>query len=181
MAVDLSKERFYVQFSRDIFIFSYLCGGINFTDIASLKVSNLIDNKLVYVRKKTKKKISTPLSAEAMQIIQKYSVDESKSSDYIFPILDDKVHKTEQQKFNRVHKVLAKVNPSLKKIAKLSGVDANLTTYVARHSFATVLKNSGVNIALISETLGHSDLATTQIYLDGFESEQICEAFKNLL
>ena len=56
-----------------------------------------------------------------------------------------------------------------------------LTTYVARHSFASVLKKSGVNIALISEALGHSDLTTTQIYLDSFDNEQIDNAMKNLL
>ena len=52
---------------------------------------------------------------------------------------------------------------------------------MARHSFASVLKKSGVNIALISEALGHSDLATTQIYLDSFDNEQVDEAMKNLL
>jgi len=181
MAVDLSKEQFYIQFSRDIFIFSYLCGGINFSDIANLKLCNLIDNKLVYIRKKTKKKISTPLSKESTQIIQKYTSDKTKSSDYIFPVLDAATHKTEVQRCNRVHKVLGKVNPSLKKVAKLAGINVNLTTYVARHSYATVLKNSGVNIALISETLGHSDLKTTQIYLDSFENSQIDEALENLL
>jgi len=181
MVVDLRKEKFYMQFSRDIFIFSYLCGGVNITDIASLKISNLIENKLMYIRKKTKKKISTPLSDEALQIIQKYSAGKTKPNDYIFPILNDAVHKTETQKSNRIHKVMGTVNRMLKKIAKLAGIKANLTTYVARHSFATVLKNSGVNIALISETLGHSDIATTQIYLDSFESEQVGEAFKNLL
>jgi site-specific recombinase XerD len=177
----LGKEKFYIQFSRDIFIFSYLCGGINFTDIASLKIGNLIDDKLVYIRKKTKKKISTPLSAEALQIIKKYAANKTKSSNYIFPIFDDTVHKTEIQKYNRTHKIIGKINPSLKKAAELSGINANLTTYVARHSFATVLKNSGVNVELISETLGHSDIATTQIYLDSFESAQIGEALKNLL
>ena len=54
-------------------------------------------------------------------------------------------------------------------------------TYTARHSFASVLKKSGVNIALISEALGHSDLTTTQIYLDSFDNEQIDNAMKNLL
>jgi len=181
MAVDLNKELFYTQFARDVFIFSYLCGGINFTDISSLKISNLTESKLVYIRKKTKKKIKTPLSNEALQIIQKYAADKSKPSDYIFPILDDKFHKTEVQKFNRSQKVLRRVNLALKKVAKLAGINANLTTYVARHSFATVLKNSGVNIALISETLGHSDITTTQIYLDSFESEQISDALRNLL
>ena len=54
-------------------------------------------------------------------------------------------------------------------------------TYVARHSFATVLKRSGVNISIISEALGHTNLSTTQYYLDSFENEQIDEAMKNLL
>ena len=63
----------------------------------------------------------------------------------------------------------------------VAGLKVNLTTYVARHTFATVLKRSGVNIAIISESLGHSDFETTQIYLDSFENSQIDEAMKNLL
>jgi site-specific recombinase XerD len=182
MEVDLSKESFYIQLSRDIFIFSYLCGGINFTDIANLKLQNLVDgSKLMFVRKKSKKKINTPLSIEALLIINKYAANKTNPDDYIFPVLDDKVHKTEIKKHYRIHRVLSKVNLSLKTVAKSAGINVNLTTYVARHSFATVLKNSGVNIALISEILGHSDLATTQIYLDSFESEQIGEALKHLL
>ena len=51
ITIDLSKEQFYIQFSRDVFVFSYLCGGINFTDISSLRLNNIIDNKLVYIRK----------------------------------------------------------------------------------------------------------------------------------
>ena len=54
-------------------------------------------------------------------------------------------------------------------------------TYVARHSFATVLKRSGVNVAIISEALGHTGLSTTQFYLDSFDNEQIDDAMKNLL
>jgi len=125
--------------------------------------------------------MTIPLSNEVLEIIQRYAVGKSKSSDYIFPILDGAVHETELQRYNRIHKILGKVNPALKKVAKMAGIDVNLTTYVARHSFATVLKKSGVNIALISETLGHSDITTTQIYLDSFEDSQIDEALKNLL
>ena len=53
--------------------------------------------------------------------------------------------------------------------------------HVARHSFATVLKRSGVNVAIISEALGHTSLSTTQFYLDSFDNEQIDDAMKNLL
>lgn len=104
-----------------------------------------------------------------------------KSNGYLFPILDNKVHKTALQKQNRIHKMRGKVNEILKILGKRLGIESSITTYVARHSFASVLKKSGVNIALISEALGHSDLTTTQIYLDSFDNEQVDEAMKNLL
>jgi site-specific recombinase XerD len=184
MELNLSKELFYTKFSRDIFIFSYLCAGINFTDIANLKHNNLIDNEIHYIRQKTKKKMEIPLSNEALQIINKYQKNDlfnANKNNYLFPILDTKIHKTPIQIDNRTKKVLRKINANLKLIAKLADIKADLTTYVARHSFATVLKKSGVNIPLISETLGHSDIKTTQIYLDSFDNEQIKDAFKNLL
>ena len=168
----------YMELSKDIFVFSYLCGGINFTDIANLTNENIQNGRLHYIRQKTKKTIKIGIPQEAMQIIEKYSKE---SNGYLFPILNSKVHKTALQKQNRIHKILGKVNKNLKLLAAQLGVEANVTTYVARHSFASVLKKSGVNIALISEALGHSDIATTQIYLDNFDDEQMDEAMKSLL
>ena len=176
-APDLGK-RHYVQLSTDIFIFSYLCGGINFTDIANLTTANIVNGRLEYVRQKTHKKIKIGIPSEAMKIIEKYTPE---SKGYLFPILDKNLHKTPLQKQNRIHKILAKVNKNLKLLAAELGIEDTVTTYVARHSFATILKKSGVNIAIISEALGHSDLATTQIYLDSFDNEQIDNAMKNLL
>ena len=56
-----------------------------------------------------------------------------------------------------------------------------LLMHDSRHSYATVLKRSGVSTAIISESLGHSSEKVTQIYLDSFENSQIDEAMKNLL
>ena len=176
--VDDIGKRQYVQLSKDIFIFSYLCGGINFTDIANLTKANITNGRLHYIRQKTGKLIKLGISEEAMQIIKKY---ESESKGYLFPILNTNIHKTPLQKQNRIHKMLGKINKNLKLIAAQLNVDANMTTYVARHSFASVLKKSGVSIALISEALGHSDLSTTQVYLDSFDNEQIDAAMQNLL
>ena len=175
--VDNIGKRQYVQLSKDIFIFSYLCGGINFTDIANLTKTN-ITGRIHYIRQKTGKLIKLGISEEAMQIIKKY---ESESKGYLFPILNANIHKTPLQKQNRIHKMLGKINKNLKLIAAQLNVDANMTTYVARHSFASVLKKSGVSIALISEALGHSDLSTTQVYLDSFDNAQIDAAMQNLL
>lgn len=132
------------------------------------------------MRKKTHKKISISLNDKALSIISEYSKAKN-GEDYLFPILDNDTHLTEQQQFNRIHKIISKVNDSLKKIVKMIGIETNLSSYVARHSFATILKRSGVNVAIISEALGHSDLKTTQIYLDSFENSRIDEAMKNLL
>jgi len=162
-----------------LFTFSYFTAGINFIDMAMLKQENIVDGKLCYTRAKTKKQIIIPLQDEAKEIITLFSVGSTNKSDYIFPIFSA-YHKSEVQKANRLHKVLAKVNKALKQIGKELGLPIKLTTYVARHSFATVLKRAGVSTSLISESLGHSSEKITQTYLDSFEKSQMNEAFSHL-
>lgn len=165
------------QLAIDLFTFSYLCAGINFIDMAKLKQSNIQENQLVYNREKTKKLIIVPLQEPAMQIIEKYS---NGKSPFIFPILSN-FHKSEVQIANRLHKVLAKINKHLKEIGVKLNLPIPLTTYVARHSFATILKRAGVSTSIISESLGHSSERITQVYLDSFDKEQIDTAMKALL
>ena len=180
IALDLSQGYPSERLARDIFVFSYFGAGINFADIALLKYGNVRDDRVQYVRKKTGKPINFLLTEEMRNIIAKYQQQGQTDEDYIFPILDRRVHRTEQQRYDRTHKVLTNTNRWLRKIGQRVGIE-HLTTYVARHTFATVLKRSGVNIAIISESLGHSDLSTTQIYLDSFENSQIDAAMQNLL
>lgn len=161
----------------DLFTFSYLAAGINFGDIARLTKDNILENRLIYIRKKTQKQIKVSLQEQAIKLIQKYSMPDNP---YLFPILSS-FHKTEQQKVNRIHKIIAKVNKSLKEIGERLNIPIDLTTYVARHSFATVLKRSGVNTSLICEALGHSSERVTQIYLDSFGNDQMEDTMKNLL
>ena len=165
--------------ANDLFLFSYYSAGINFTDIARLRYGNVHKDVVYYRRHKTGKDMMFPLTPANLPILHRYWVDGKDMDDYIFPILDKTRHQTDTQVFNRLHKVLAQVNKSLAQIAELAGIE-KLTTYVARHTYATVMKRAGVNIAIISETMGHSDIKTTQIYLDSFEDTQIVEAMKNL-
>ena len=171
----------YLDFARDIFLFSYLSAGINFKDIATLRYCDMDEERIYYARHKTSKEMTCHLSEQSKAIIGKYAKSDHADEDYIFPILDRRIHKTEQQIYDRVRKVLKHVNKALHEWSRLLGLKIELTTYVARHTFATVLKRSGVNIAIISESLGHSDLSTTQIYLDSFENSQIDAAMQNLL
>lgn len=166
-----------VQLAIDIFTFSYIMGGINFIDIANLTMNNIIDSRLVYIRHKTKKLIQLPLQGKAIELIEQYHDDDNP---YLFPILMA-YHKTEQQKFNRIHKVIVNVNMRLKRIGKELEIPITLTTYVARHSHATILKQAGVATSIISESLGHSSEKITQVYLDSFGSTQMDDAMKNLL
>ena len=161
----------------DVFTFSYLCAGINFIDMAKLKYSNIQDNQIVYNREKTKKLIIVPLQERAKQIIEKYN--DGKTA-FVFPILSN-FHRSEVQIANRLNKVLAKINKHLKEIGVRLNLPIPLTTYVARHSFATVLKRAGISTSIISESLGHSSEKITQVYLDSFDKEQINEALSNLL
>lgn len=167
----------YMRFPIDIFAFTYYCGGINFKDIAHLTKANLMDGRLIYKRQKTKKLIKIPLQPQALALIKKYHDTESP---YLFPILSP-LHITDEQKANRIHKVITKVNDRLKQIGKTLNLPITLTTYVARHSQATVMKKAGVSTAVIREIMGHSSERVTQIYLDSFDNEQISRAMDNLL
>lgn len=167
----------FTRLPIDLFTFSYFMGGINFVDMAYLTKDNIIDNRLIYSRRKTSKLIKLPLQPKAIELTQKYA---DPDNPYLFPILST-FHKTEQQQRNRIHKVIAKVNDRLKAIGEELNLPIELTTYVARHSFATSLKRSGVNTSLISEALGHSSERVTQIYLDSFGNDQMEDAMKNLL
>jgi len=173
---DTMDKDLYTKLAIDLFTFSYLMGGINFVDMAHLTDKNIVDGKLIYERRKTGKQITLPLHHMAKAILDKYNSKES----YLFPILTS-YHQQEQQKLYRVHKVISKINAKLKAIGKELKLPIDLTTYVARHSFATVLKREGVSTSIISESLGHSSEKVTQTYLDSFDNEQINEAMKKLL
>jgi integrase len=116
------------------------------------------------------------LQEVAIRVLKRY---EDSNKGYLFPILSN-AHKTEQRKLNRLHKVITKVNKALKAIGKELDIPIKLTTYCARHSYATVLKRAGVATSIISESLGHSSEKVTQIYLDSFENNQIDRAMEYL-
>lgn len=177
---DCTLEKPVCRLAHDLFVFSYLCGGISFVDIANLTPESIAEGRLIYRRQKTHGAINIPFSEQAKVIAEKYAAY-CEHAGYLFPILNMHRHITPQQKQNRVHKVCRQVNLALQDFAKRQGIKATVTTYVARHSFATVLKKSGVNIGIISEALGHHSLKTTQIYLDSFENSQIDAAMQNLL
>lgn len=160
---------------RDLWFFSYLCNGINFADMLTLKYSNINNGEICFLRAKTartakvKKEVCAVLTPEMDAIIKKWGNKSGKQDDYIFGYLTGKETAFEEK--DVVKAVTKLCNKRLKKIATALGIEG-LSTYTARHSYATVLKRSGANIAYISESLGHNDLKTTENYLASFEREE---------
>ncbi|MEL6412974.1 MAG: site-specific integrase, partial [Bacteroidota bacterium] len=141
--------------ARSYFLFSYYGQGINFRDMAQLRWKDFVKGRIFYKRAKTGKYLQFKLLPPALEILTHYrDLTGTSLENYIFPILKKDVHVTPKQLDNRTDKVLKQVNTGLKVLAKMAGITTSLTTYVARHTYATVLKNSGVPIQVISEALG---------------------------
>lgn len=159
---------------RDWWFFSYLCNGANFADILRLKYANIRKGEIVFFRAKStskdKKEVMAYLTPEMEAIIQRWGNKDRKKESYIFPHLQG--HETPEQEKIRIKTFIGNCNRKLKKICEKLNINADVSTYTARHSFATVLKRSGANIAYISESLGHSNLQTTENYLASFEKEE---------
>lgn len=159
---------------RDLWLFIYLCNGINAADLVRLKFNNIDDDEISFVREKTKrttrviKEIRATITPEMQIIIDKWGNPPSPDS-FIFPLINHTSDPIQHAK--EVKDLIKKINKRTKQIGGELGI-GRITTYTARHSFATVLKRSGANMSFISESLGHSDLKTTESYLDSFEKEE---------
>jgi integrase len=160
---------------RDLWFFSYLCNGVNFGDMLQLRYRDIENGEICWYRAKTmrttknKKKICATITVEMQAIIDKWGNPDKKPDTIIFQYLTGNEDPIKKKMI--IHDVIKRTNKRLKAIGKAVGIEG-LTTYAARHSYATVLKRSGANIAFISESLGHSDLKTTENYLASFEKEE---------
>ncbi|WP_297448660.1 site-specific integrase [uncultured Alistipes sp.] len=159
---------------RDYWLFLYLCNGINVADFVKLKFRDIINGEICFVRQKTERTTKTRkeicvIVSERMQDIIDRRGNSPAPNQFIFPILNG-----QEDAFTlrlKTKYLTRAINKRMAEIGKKLGI-GNISTYTARHSFATVLKRAGVNIAYISESLGHSDLKTTENYLASFEREE---------
>jgi integrase/recombinase XerD len=158
----------------DFWKFSYFCNGMNFADIARLKRWNVVDGVLKFDRTKTKNTernkapIVISLHEEAIRIINRWGGTDISPSAYIFPILRDGLSPTQEK--NIIADWIKETNENLELASKKIGIP-KITTYWARHTYATVLYRKGVSVEFIQESLGHADMKTTKLYLDSFDME----------
>ncbi len=172
------EEGTYLWRARNYFLFMFNSMGLNFIDLVQIKKSQLFQTKydnegklmagrIEYDREKTNHSFSIKLTQESLRILNDYDVSKKKTHDYIFPF-DYENSEKGRKRYEQYRKT---VNGHLKKLAKLAGIDEKLTTYYARHSWATIGKRNNLPITLISEALGHADTKTTETYLASFDDE----------
>lgn len=175
--------------TRRLFLFSYYCYGISFIDAALLTKKNIIryngGNYIVYKRNKTKeakkvKPIQIKITPEIQELMNWFSANTLLVEDYLLPIVSIAGYKGEQL-YNHIRSRFGRNNKNLANLAKVLEItDMKLTSYVSRHTMAMTLQDNQVPREVISQILGHSDLATTNTYLDSFGSSVIDEAVKVL-
>jgi integrase len=166
-------ENYSIWHTRNFFMFSFYMRGLNFIDLAEIRVKDIVSGRLEYVRQKTKRKNSKSFNIEIGPEAQKildYYIEGKQPDDRVFPIISKEGLPDElwdhygQQRKN--------YNKYLKKIGAMVGTDS-LTSYVVRHSWATIGKKAGVNIAALSDGLGHGSMAVTEKYLDSIENTDL--------
>lgn len=178
--LDVSNDK-KLQLAKDLFLFSYYTGGINFIDMMKLQTSNIYDNgnRIDYTRSKTKGLFNLKLLTPAKDIIDKYKAN-AKITGFVFPLIL-RQGLTPLQISNRKHKTLGEFNRNLKTIGLMCNIDFDLTSYVARHSMAQHLKLNKVATDVISEAMGHQNLNITQTYLNRFGNDVTDSALETLL
>lgn len=160
-----------LEFCRDMFMLCFYLQGMAFVDLAFLKKSDVQGDYLTYCRRKTGSSITVHVNDGARRILKKYA-HLVEGSEYLFPIITD----SQKDAVLQYQSALHAQNLNLKKLAKVLGLDIRLTTYVARHSWATMAYSSGVPVARISQAMGHKTESMTRIYLASLDLNGLKEA-----
>lgn len=170
---ELSSEHYFF----DLWKFLYLCNGILIKDICYLKYSNIERDKIFILREKTirttlnRKEIVIPITDKIKQILKQWGQSKINKDTYVFPII--KAEMSEKERVARVKQTVKQVNKYIRRAAKNLNINVKISSGTARHSYATQLMRHGAPYMFISKQLGHSNIKTTNDYLENFEDRQL--------
>ena len=173
------------QKAKDFWFFSYVCNGMNMKDISQLKYMDLSDEILTFRRAKTINSNRTQLpvivylNEFSHNVIKKYGNNDQRPHNYIFNIIDPNYDP--ENKRRQLKNFIRFINQHFLIYAKSVGIDSPVSTYWARHSFATMAIRNGATMEYVSEALSHSNLTTTRTYFAGFEDDKKREINKKML
>lgn len=160
--------------ARDLFVFSYCMRGMAFVDIAFLRRDAIRNGVITYCRRKTGQSIDVRMEPCIERIVRRYEG----SCPYVFPLIRSS---DPREAFREYYNALGLHNRKLKELSKLVDAEASLTSYVARHTWATAARKHRIPLAVISAGMGHTSEKTTQIYLESLDSSVIDRANRRIV
>lgn len=192
----LSKEQIMILFNSEpetaeqakakaFWFFSYLCNGMNMKDILNLQFKDIADDTITFRRKKTENTNRNQIPVVVYpheyvwKMINEYSNEEQFPESHLFPILDSSMNAEEQTR--KISNFIRYINQHFKKFAVALGITEDVSTYWARHSFATIAIQEGATMEMVSEALAHTNLTTTKNYFAGFEPKHKKKMSNSLL
>lgn len=169
------KEGSFLSLTRDLFLFSFYAFGMPFVDMAFFQRSQISDGKFTYYRHKTGQQVTVKIEACMQEIIERY---QGNSDLYVFPL----IHATNpHDAYDEYLKMLNHYNRALKSLAKIAGVDHQLTSYVTRHSWASIAYDNNIDLSVISKALGHANPQHTLIYIRQINDSRLYDANQQIL
>ena len=166
--MDLSAQP-VMDYARDLFMFSFYTRGMSFVDMAFLKKKDLQNGVLSYRRRKTNQRLFVKWEQQMQDIVGKYDTSDTP---YLLPIIKNVEINERRQYKSAVHLV----NTKLKLLGAQLGLPMPLTSYVARHAWASIAKSKNISISTISEAMGHDSENTTRIYLASLDTSMVDKA-----
>ena len=167
-----------IRRAQELFVLMFLLRGLPFVDLAYLRKSDLRDNVITYRRRKTGRPLSVTLTSEAMAILKKY-MDRDSSSPYLFPLLNSR--EGTKEAYHEYQLALRNFNRQLMLLGEMLGLGDKLSSYTARHTWATTAYYCEIHPGVISEAMGHSSITVTETYLKPFQNKKIDEANKKVV
>lgn len=164
-----------ISLCYNVLVFSYFSMGMPYVDVFNLKKKDIVDGEIIYQRHKTAQPVHIPLEPEILKIIKKYDDPNSK---YIFPELRKNIRNGNEISY---YSSLSRYNANLKIIAKKANITSKLSSYVIRHTWATLAYGLGVNTNVISKALGHTSTKTTMCYINGIDNEKVFDANRKMI
>ncbi len=190
--VNANIIEYHLNWARQIFLFSFFGSGINFKDMAFLQKKNIETNiikngretkYITFKRKKTKNDIIIPITENVAQILKWAKANTTNDNEYLLPIITNK-KLTGEKLINHITQRRKRFNKHLRTIVENLEFPESLlkiSSYYARHSYASIMLKNGVQVELISQALGHKDIKTTQIYLKSFDVDDLRKPNEDLL
>lgn len=167
-----------VSRTHGLFILMFLLRGIPFVDLVNLHKKDLNGNIISYRRRKTGRQLIVDIPQEAWAILNEY-MDTNPHSPYLFPFLTSEEGTIDA--YREYQQTLRTFNLQLNQIEEMLHLKAHLSSYTARHTWATLAYYNEIHPGIISEAMGHSSIAVTETYLKPFNATKIDAANRKVI